>query len=183
MREPQQPPRSDTEKQVMAWLKKHTRVSRDDIVQACTGSKSSALNYMSKLQGEGVLTICGKDGRKNIYTIHDDSDLFRMTAEKRTGLEAALWRSMRIMRVFSPPDLQTTLIGSGVAYEAPQIQAYCSLLVRARYLAVLRKAGKIHAAQYRLVNDTGPLPPIEKRMRVVVDENEDRIVYAGGERL
>lgn len=164
----------------MAYLKAHIHVTRDDVVQGCTGSRTSIQNYMSQLRKEGVLIYCGRKDRKSIYTIHDDQSITRLTAQKRDGFEAAIWRSIRIMGSFTPNDLHAVLVGTDYEFEVSEIQNYCSLLVRSKYLTVLRKANKTLSARYKLTNDTGPLPPVEKRARVVIDQNKERVVYAGG---
>lgn len=183
MRTPKTPPANPLQREVWGFLESHMRVRREDVRQACSGSKHSINVYLDQLYAEGVLQSCGKDRRQTVYTVHEPRDLTRMTAARRASTEGAIWRTIRIMREFSPPDIEAALIGTSVDAEAAQIQSYCTLLVRAGYLRVLRKAGKVRPARYRLLRDTGPLPPQEKRLPVVIDGNEDRIVYAKGERL
>ncbi|MEL6586790.1 MAG: hypothetical protein AAFQ50_09025 [Pseudomonadota bacterium] len=56
-----------------------------------------------------------------------------------------------------------------------QVRNFINLLMRSGYLKVLSKArsrsGRSTPARYRLIRDTGPLPPQEKRMRVTYDPN------------
>lgn len=183
MREPVTPPANDLQKEVLAFLRTHLQVKREDVRQACSGSNNCINVYLGALYAEGVLQPCGRDGRETIYTIHEAEDIAAITAERRTSPEGAIWRSIRIMREFSPSDIEAALIGTDTDVDLRRIQTYCSLLVRAGYLRVLRKAGKVRPARYRLIRDTGPLPPQEKRLPVVIDRNEDRIVFAKGERL
>ncbi len=182
MRRPETPPANELQKDVWGFLTAHLRVTREDVRQACSGSNGSIDVYLDNLYAEGVLQACGRDGKKTVYTVHKPEDIATVTAKRRTSPEGAIWRSMRIMREFSPVDIEVALIGSD-AGDLRKIQTYCSLLVRAGYLRVLRKAGKVRPARYRLIRDTGPLPPQEKRLPVVIDRNEDRIVFAKGERL
>lgn len=56
---------------------------------------------------------------------------------------------------------------------------YCRLLLAAGYLRCDVKAdGKGAAAYYRLIRDTGPRAPIERRVRAVLDPNENRLRVA-----
>ncbi|MDK3072729.1 hypothetical protein QO034_06375 [Sedimentitalea sp. JM2-8] len=183
MREPKTPPANALQKEVWAFLVSHMHVTREDVRQACPGSNNSINVYLGQLVAEGVLRSCGREGRRTIYTVHEAADLVEMTAGQRASPEGAIWRTIRIMREFTPPDIEAALIGAEADVDPRRIQTYSTLLVRAGYLQVLRKAGKVRPAHYRLIRDTGPLPPVEKRLPVVIDGNEDRIVYAKGERL
>lgn len=57
-------------------------------------------------------------------------------------------------------------------------QEYCGLLCRSGYLRVLRKAvpGKTRAV-YRLLKNTGPRAPRERRIRVIWDDNLNEITH------
>ena len=70
------------------------------------------------------------------------------------------------------PDIEVTL---------DQAQAYCRSLLAAGYLSVARKAvpGKTEAL-YRLIRKNGPLPPREKLVRAVIDDNTNAVVVIGG---
>ena len=58
---------------------------------------------------------------------------------------------------------------------------YCQLLLKAEYLRVQQKAvpGR-REASYRLIRNTGPLPPMERRVRAVIDQNEGKVTYLSG---
>lgn len=183
MRSPSKAPSNGLQKSVLDFLQSHMRVTREDVRRACAGSNNSINVYLDQLHADKVLQACGRDGRMTLYTVHDDQDIAEITARRRASPEGAIWRSMRILREFCPSDIEASLFGADTGIELKKIQTYCSLLVRAGYLRVLRKAGKVRPARYRLVRDTGPLPPQEKRLPVVVDGNQDRIVFARGERL
>ena len=67
--------------------------------------------------------------------------------------------------------------------EVPSIAEYhvrnfVNLLLRSGYLKVLRKArhGK-HLARYRLIRNTGPKPPVEKRVRATWDPNLHEVTH------
>lgn len=89
-----------------------------------------------------------------------------------------MWNAMRGQRSFTPTDIATMSHTSTVSVSLEDATAYCQMLARAGYLAVIRKAKppKIEAA-YRLTNWTGPRPPVLRRLRAVVDQNTNTIAH------
>jgi len=95
--------------------------------------------------------------------------------------EGRIWCAIRSARKFTPLDLRFSLSQGAEAISLEDIQRYCSMLARAGYLSVLRKARPDkYIARYQLTNNSGPMPPVEKRVTVVIDTNKERIVYAPG---
>ncbi|MGR3485511.1 MAG: hypothetical protein ACU0BF_09210 [Paracoccaceae bacterium] len=80
----------------------------------------------------------------------------------------ALWTAARRLGEFSPLELS----GFTEAADEAEAAAFCKMLLRGGYLRVTRKAvpGQ-RRPRYRLIRDTGPVPPVEKRLRAVWDEN------------
>lgn len=84
----------------------------------------------------------------------------------------AMWRSMKVRKVFD---------AELVATDATQGSVICTLWTAKSYLTQLNKAGYLKVekaahnggglARYRLVRDTGPLPPAVTRAKVVYDRN------------
>lgn len=94
---------------------------------------------------------------------------------------ANMWTAMRGLRSFSPRDIAAHASSAQTAVTLEMAQSYCQLLVRASYLRVMDKAipGRRDAV-YRLIQNTGPRPPVERRVRVVIDENQQKIVHIAG---
>jgi len=95
-----------------------------------------------------------------------------------------MWRAMRAFRApFTAVDIAAHSSTEDVAVGLDDARAFCQMLVRAGYLRVLRTAvpGKREAI-YRLVRDTGPRPPRERRVRAIWDPNLDEFTHlpAGG---
>lgn len=116
--------------------------------------------------------------------------LFRVAVDAPDGLPRApvtgspqgnMWRTMRLLKSFSPVDLAAHSNTDTVQVSRDDAAAYCQTLLRAGYLKVERKArpGKVEAV-YRLLDDTGPKPPVIRRVRAVVDQNTGRIVHVAG---
>lgn len=103
------------------------------------------------------------------------------SARRDATAEGNLWRSMRGLKSFTPVDLAAHSSTPDIPVSLAAAQDYCQMLVRAAYLRVERKAipGRRDAI-YRLVRNTGPRAPVERRVRAVYDENLDEIVHFAG---
>ena len=96
--------------------------------------------------------------------------------------EDNLWTAMRQLKSFGPRTLAVHATTETVRVTTEQAQAYCRALLGAGYLAVAKRAVPgSNEAIYRLIRNTGPRPPREKRVRAVIDANtEQTIVISGG---
>lgn len=83
-----------------------------------------------------------------------------------------LWRVMRGLASFTPTDLAAHASTDSVRVSRADAAAYAQTLVRAGYLRVLRKAvPERREAVYKLIRNTGPRPPRERRVRAIWDDN------------
>ena len=92
-----------------------------------------------------------------------------------------LWRAMTLLKEFCPTDLMAMSCTDLVPVSLKDAHIYCQLLLKAEYLRVQQKAvpGR-REASYRLIRNTGPLPPMERRVRAVIDQNEGKVTYLSG---
>lgn len=84
----------------------------------------------------------------------------------------AMWRAMKVRRTFDASLVAADATQGTVACSIATAKAYLKHLGRAGYLAEVRKphnGGGLTV--YRLVRDTGPLPPAITRAKVVYDRN------------
>ncbi|MFN3973437.1 MAG: hypothetical protein ACK4L4_19135 [Gemmobacter sp.] len=97
--------------------------------------------------------------------------------------EDNLWTAMRGLRSFTPTDLAAHATTEAVAVSADAARAYCRFLLAAGYLGVTRKAepGRKREAIYRLIRNTGPKSPRERRVRAVLDPNTAALSLLAGE--
>lgn len=103
-------------------------------------------------------------------------------AARSRSPEQNMWTAMRQMKAgFTPRDLAVHATTEEVLVTPEAAQDYCRSLLGAGYLGVARKAvpGKTEAI-YRLVKNTGPRAPREKRVRAVVDDNTEQTIVIGG---
>jgi len=97
-----------------------------------------------------------------------------------TALRRQFWQCARKLRTFSPVDM--------MAHTTPELAAtreeaagYAAMLLRGGYLRVVQTAiPDRREPVYQLVNNTGPTPPQEKRVRAIWDANLTRYVYVEG---
>ena len=116
------------------------------------------------------------------------SKLFRVrpgsTQPPRPAGRSALlniWAAMRGLKTFTAVDLAAHATTETVGVSPEGARAYASALMEAGYLRVERKAvpGK-HDAIYRLIKNTGPMPPMLRRVEAVVDLNTGATIVIGG---
>lgn len=82
-----------------------------------------------------------------------------------------LWQAMRGLKLFSPVDLAAHANTPEVEVTVAAAQQFCRMLLRAGYLRIERKATAEREAIYRLLRNTGPKPPRERRVWALYDEN------------
>lgn len=156
-------------------------------VQRATGVVASvAARYVRNWVRTGVAEVARNDHGKRFYRIaaharEDDAcrrirdDLSAISDETQHG---NMWRSMRMLQEFSPLDISAHSTTEEVEVTEEIAASYCRMLVTAGYLRVVRKAvpGR-RTAVYRLIRNTGPKPPRERRVRAVYDDNLDEFVH------
>lgn len=170
-------------RKMLAYLKAHVKVTHAELSDATDVSDYHRTNYVAKLRRLGLLQNCGTRDRKAVFTIHDLKSAAELAAKKRGRREGVMWSTMRILKNFTPQDVLTAIADARGDIDLKRVETYCRLLLKAGYLSALEKARPNgHPARYMLVNDTGPLPPIQRTLPVVVDGNTDRAAYIAGAR-
>lgn len=177
-------PKNEVERDILGFMKKHPEVTTRDIVENCAAGVVARQRAMSNLRRAGVVRFVRRENRIHFWSVFDLEDTQTRAAQKRSGKFGAMWVAMRTLSVFSPEDIMIVFAGSDLKVTISDIQSYCSALVQAKYLAVITRARPgVKPARYRLIKNSGPLPPLRKRVTVLFDPNEDRIVFANGERI
>lgn len=120
--------------------------------------------------------VPGHAGRKMFEVTPATRDLM----DRVVQLRQQLWTTARGLKVFSGTDLAAHCTPE-VGATKPEVSAYCQMLLRGGYLKVVQLASPPNReAKYRLIRDTGPKAPREKRVTAVWDENEVRYVHIPG---
>lgn len=108
--------------------------------------------------------------------------------EPVASAEENLWRSARMLQSFGSHDLAIHSTTPAVTVTDEMAAKFCQVLLKGGYLKVLRKASfkrsgksmvRTHAI-YRLVRNTGPMPPVERRVTAVFDPNLGEYVHVVG---
>lgn len=161
--------------------KKFTRRQLDAIPNV---SRKAATRFFQFYKREGRITRVGQIGNKPLYTLLTREELSALAREKRQTPEGHIWTAMRISRRFTCMDLLAAVGEKDVKITKAKIQSYCVKLVEAGYL---RSTASPHKRKqdttYQLVRNTGPLPLEFVYRPVVVDPNEDRVVFVKGGNL
>jgi hypothetical protein len=156
----------------------------DIMLQAQSGPFTWAVvRLLNSWQKEGLIKFTSKRmGDRMLYVWVGSDDAPDQANLPDTGtVNGNLWRSMLYWRTFTPVDLMAVSSTSHVKISVEVARAYCQLLMRAGYLRVEIKAKPgINEASYRLIKDTGPLPPFARKVTAVFDPNENRIVFTTG---
>lgn len=128
----------------------------------------------------GMLT-CRTIGqrRRHLYAVAETP----VAVERPASTPAeAMWRTAQVLTrsggQFSAVDLVMHATTEAAAVSEEDARRFCALLMRGGYLRVIRKAipGRLPAS-YRLIRDTGPRPPEERRVRAVWDPNTRQWVH------
>lgn len=92
--------------------------------------------------------------------------------------DQAMWIAARRAGSFTALDIAAVAATEEAPVSVDMARAYIQMLLAAGYLRIIRKGvhGKVPAS-YRLINDTGPLSPITRRVTVTVDPNKGQIVH------
>ncbi len=175
-----------------AWdyIQSQTEFRAEDIARATGCAASTAQNWIYQWEKEKLIRIVRSEIKKRFYRVTGKHaplpPSFRtdMSAVPNQTIQGNLWRTMRMMKQFSPVDLAIHSTTDEVDVTDQAAKEYCRMLLRAGYLRVVEKAipGR-RDPLYRLINNTGPKPPVEKRIRAVYDSNRDEFTHIAGGRL
>jgi hypothetical protein len=120
----------------------------------------------------------GSPGNRKMFRA--DADFVRLPSTGRTA-EDNMWTSIRKLRSFTPAEVAAHSTTETVSVTRDQAALYCRALLGADYLTVTRKAAPLMKREpiYRLVTETGPLPPVIARVRALRDPNTGQIIVLG----
>lgn len=161
------------------------RFTADDLTDVA--SRAAIQNYLHSWERSGAIRFDGKDGQRLLY-IQIEQDETAPPVQARDGSPARrgrpadhMWTAARMLMSFTPRDLAAHSTTDEVQVSEDDARLFCAMLMRGSYLRVLRKAqpGK-REARYKLVRNTGPRPPVEKRLRAIWDENTRSYTHIPG---
>lgn len=177
-------PRNSDEAKMVEYICGVTSFTYDDLLEVADLSIYKRQSFVSHLMAVGRVIQIEHIGRRKAFTVLTRQRWRRLRAEQRKSAPGLMWTAMRRQKVFGPAEILSFIEASSPLTKIKEVKRYCSDLQVAGYLKVEKKAradGRM--ATYRLVRDTGPLPPVIRSLRCVVDGNTDKVAYVAGDRL
>jgi len=156
--------------------------------------RKSIINHVKRLEAGGYVAKRGDfdsaEDRKDRfhYVLIKDAGVHvpRLTRDGQPVTQGAgnknIWRSMRMLKEFSPLDIQAHASTGKVTVKINTVKAYCTTLTKAGYLRVSQKAKPPRTqARYRIIRDTGPYPPQIQSTKQLFDPNLNEVTYRTGD--
>ena len=146
-----------------------------------TGASARRVSVIVRVwEAQGLVKCIGRRNKNRLQyelTKKGDVELIKIADKpisRAQSPEQNMWTAMRMLDVFMPQDIAINASTETQEVTLEQARAFCRLLVRGDkpYLRVRQTAipGKRDAA-YKLIRNTGPKPPQERRIRATYDAN------------
>lgn len=182
--QPIKPWEPETPEDLKLWdfVRHQIRFTRDYVLAQKLAPDNKVTLFLRSLENAGLLRSAGFEEGKPYFTALTSAEIMHRAKDKRLTKEGRIWTAMRAASKFTIEDLLMTFAGLEDQFSEKSIRSYCTTLQKAGYLKDTRRGRvKAQSVRYHLVRDTGPLPPTVKRVPVVTDPNEGRVVYVQGE--
>lgn len=140
----------------------------DQLAAEVGGGTNGIRGTVAEWEAEGLVRRDGLKGKSVKYRI-----MSHIAVDSAPGTPAELcWRAARVMTTFSPASLALHASTSFAPVTAEEAEKHCRAWLRGGYLRVLEKAqpGR-RPAVYHLIRNTGPNPPVERRVSAIWDPN------------
>lgn len=105
------------------------------------------------------------------------SDKPTKVREVRQTAAGNMWTTARHLASFDAIDLAAHATTPDVMVHLAEAKLFAQMLFRGGYVRVVRKAGGGRLARYRLVRNTGPHAPVERRIRAIYDPNRSEYAH------
>jgi hypothetical protein len=119
-------------------------------------------------------------GNQNGRKMFEVTSAYREPTDRISKVAQQMWTAMRGLKSFSPIDLQAHCTPD-LSVDLAEASLYAQALLRGGYLNVVRTAMPgVRDATYKLIRDTGPRAPREKRVVAIWDPNEAAYAFISG---
>ncbi|MFV1599280.1 MULTISPECIES: hypothetical protein [Phaeobacter] len=180
---PSPEPRSPEEAQIWKYINDLAYFTTKDLETVCA-AETIRTRFFQRLRQSKAVRVFGRGNGETYYTTRSPSEVRDSAKSKRDSVEGIMWTAIRRQKRFRPIDLFAAIVPARPDITQKAILAYCRTLRLAGYLrAAANNRGLGEDTPLRLIKDSGPLPPVKRSMTVVVDSNDEKIVYAPGGRL
>jgi hypothetical protein len=153
------------------------RWTYDDIVVATGLTYGQVQKLVARWEEAGAVRAVGvRPDRRVEFAVTDprafDTVAVTEAAPRLQTDVGNMWTAMRALATFSPVDLAAQASTEEIEVTLVRAREYCRTLLRHGYLKVIRKAVPgVREPIYRLIRNTGPAAPREKRVTVLEDLN------------
>ncbi|WP_126976499.1 hypothetical protein [Frigidibacter oleivorans] len=158
------------------------RFTAADIAAPLKVSPITVRHYISVWERNGEITFLERQGTRLFYQVAKaEEQQVNSTQPLSPDPLWNMWAAARLLQRFTPLDIAIHANTPETPVSEADASAYCQLLLRGGYLRVLEKARPPRRrATYRLIRNTGPEAPVEKRVRAVLDPNLGEYVHIAG---
>lgn len=172
--------RGGVEEKAWALVQRVTVFGYAEIAAELSISMDAATKLVKGWVEEGRVQVRhggGSRGRKMFQL----TPSYREPQDRASRVAAQLWTAMRgLHKNFSPTDLRVHCV-EDLEVTSAEASAYCQSLLQGGYLRVLTTAvPDKREARYKLVHNSGPRAPVEKRVKAVWDPNEGAYAFVSG---
>lgn len=128
-------------------------------------------------EGRAKVRTGGNQTSRKIFEL---TTSYREPNDRTSKVAQQMWTAARGLKAFSPIDLQAHCTPD-LHVDLAEASAYAQALLRGGYLNVVRTAVPgVRDATYKLIRDTGPRAPREKRVQAIWDPNEATYAFISG---
>lgn len=157
-----------------------------EVVDRTNANQASVADYVRRLAKAGICTVV--EERPSAF---NPVKVYRLTARpleaprlRRDGTrcqptgQEQMWRALRNLGAATYPELALAASTDEVVVDPVAAKTYLKMLVKAGYLVAMAQARPNVPTLWRLKPsmNTGPLPPLVMRTKLVWDQNEGRVV-------
>lgn len=172
-------PSTDTERKIWSFISGRAYFTTEDVAAAFPTDPIMVSGFVRRLQAGKVVRFWGTEKGRKLYTTNDPKSARNAARDLRRTVEGAIWTAIRIKRRFRPTDLYSALLQSRDDITQEGITRYCRTLVQASFVKPPKPCKRVTKdTPLALVHDAGPLPPQTRRVTVIIDPNEEKIVYS-----
>jgi hypothetical protein len=143
-------------------------------------SRPAARQIINGWQVAGMVSIVEPGNQRGRSRTWEVVSAHRVPLSRVGQIRQQAWNAMRRLKEFSRTDL-VAHCDPDLKPEPREVADLLSSLLKAGYLLVTLKATATgREARYRLIRDSGPRVPEERRVAILFDANEGRITHVPG---
>ncbi|UWQ34595.1 hypothetical protein K3555_08965 [Leisingera sp. M527] len=178
-------PSTPTEMRVWDYVSARQFFTLEGVREALPASSANERDrFFRRLKRAGQMKIWARDGNKTFWTVKSYSEFRQAVADHNNSNEGAIWIALRLMEFGTPRDILAAAHPARPELNQKIVTGYLKDLLQAGYLRLQRGQQKLRPdTQVYLARDTGPIAPMKRSVRVMIDENLDKITWAAGGRI